>query len=464
MLSYEASNTLNEQKEDHSLFVKNIQKKMTRFQVHVIAHKQGEELGKTIQQIRECIDKNEIEHYPEYKENLKAISVYYAFYKRDKDLALTYLNKYQLVCETAQEKMEALSLIAYVHTIDPNFVDEDNLFAQVLHELDELPGKDKNTENEITRAFAKQYQAMIIHRRACFKKATNNNTDQALIIIDEAIATQRNLLSTVPLLKIGLAESMHLKAITLYRLANLEQDEKEKQNKFAETEALLTQAAKLEEEFCQETQAPHFLVATTLQSLARVLKNVGRSNETHAHYRRALEIQTSIFGDKPHEDIAKTWHFWAETSVQENNYPEAIDAFLNALLIKYKINYSNSNITKETENALMAALDNLQKQNNQLALVKCKQIYTALQDEENVKEFKNKDTVFIKLISAKLIQLTEIQSNEQKPVSTLRSYSLYSVEPRFDADNNTRSKMVESSQASADTPALQRSSCQNLRR
>ncbi len=52
---------------------------------------------------------------------------------------------------------------------------------------------------------------------------------------------------------------------------------------------------------------------------------------------------------------------------------------------------------------------------------------------------------------------------EQKSGSSLRSYSLYSIEPRFDSNNNTRSTMAESSGFnSVDTPALQRSSCMSL--
>lgn len=461
---------------ENSSFVKDVRKKMTaiitqkmtRFQVHVFAHTKNEELERTIQIAKDDIDHNENKHDSEYKENLKAVSIYYAFYKRHKELALTYLKKYQTTCTTEQEKIDALSLIAYVHTIDPNFIDEDNLFPQVLYKLDELQQEDKNSHHEITRAFAMQYQAMIIHRRAYFKKATNNNPEEALVIIDKAITIQSNLIATSPLLKIGLAESMHLKAVILYRLATLEQDENKKQHKLIEVEKILSQAAQLEEAFCQETKAPHFLIATTLQSLSRVLKNMGRSHETHVLYQRALDIQISMFGNKPHEDIAKTWHFWAETFIQEHHYEKAADAFLNALLIKYKINYANPDITKETEDALIASLEHLNQQNNTLAIQKCKEIYTALTNKENKKEFKHINNTFANVIFDKLIhfnrQKTHVSVCEQKSISALRSYSLYSVDPYFDSIHDTRSKIVESSQPDSNTPSLQWSSNQNLRR
>jgi tetratricopeptide (TPR) repeat protein len=169
------------------------------------------------------------------------------------------------------------------------------------------------------------------------------------------------------------------------------------QDYFIEADREFTEAARLENEFCEETQASHFLTATTLQSHAVVLMNMGNYEAALKNLAKACEIQSAIFKTNVHYDIAKTWHFSGDVHAKKGDYTTAIDAYLTALVIKKQLAYKDDYMVNMTQNALKAALKNISADNDLLAFEQRNKIYGALTDK--VKDsFINKDETFTNLI------------------------------------------------------------------
>lgn len=91
-----------------------------RFNVHV----HGEKLKVKIDELTAMFDISQDEVNPRLKKLYQQLSLYFAFYERNKEQAAKYLKEFNACCKADLEKAEASSLIGYVDTIDPTFKDE----------------------------------------------------------------------------------------------------------------------------------------------------------------------------------------------------------------------------------------------------------------------------------------------------------------------------------------------------
>ncbi len=384
-----------------------------RFNVHVY----GDKLKANVDELTVKLDRNQDEINPRLKKLYKQLSIYFAFHKRDLELANKYLQKYHSCCDTDLEKAEAASLMGYANTIDPNYKDE-KIFEATLSLL---PPENQNEDIQvkIIRAFALQYKALMLHRQAIANKSTH--LDNALEIISQAISMQRSIQDVFPSIKIGLAESLHIKGVILSRLG----DALDK-TYFVTAEKVLSEAAELEKEFCKATHAQHFLLAATLQSNAIVLANLGDyQTALDKLLKDAYEIQQIIYKTNIHPDVAKTWHFKGDVCVKKGDYVGAIDAYLIALILKKQIPYKDDYMVNVTQQALEKSLKSLSADNHQIVFVQYKKVYDALTGEMR-NSFINKDERFTDLIRDKMnecrdkisIQANTASSSNRFPFAT----------------------------------------------
>lgn len=366
-----------------------------RFTVHI----DGEKLQSKITELSDKLHESEKESNAEFDIRLKNIYhqliMYFGFYKRDKELTNKYLSKYNHCCDTDLEKAETFSLRGYANTIDPVVKDQEQIFNDAIKLLPE----DSNTESEIIKAFSLQYIALMRHRVAIANKTTE--IEDALEIITQAIAVQRQVLENFSLIKIGLAESLHLKGVMLLRLANVV-DKKY----FNEANLCFEEASILEAEFCEQTKATHYLVATTYQSHAIVLANLQQYEMAINKIIKAYEIQVSIFKTDVHEDIAKTWHFKGDIYAMMDNHVVAISGYLSALIVKKKIKYKDDYMVNVTQKALIDSLNKLPCDDYVLAFEQHKKIYEALTGDHKL-SFINTDETFTQLIKEKMNELRD---------------------------------------------------------
>lgn len=274
---------------------------------------------------------------------------------------------------------------------------------------------DEDIRVKITRAFALQYKALMLHRQAIANKSTN--LDDALDIISKAISIQRSIQEIFPSIKIGLAESLHLKGVMLLRLGDTLDKEY-----YTSTEKAFCEAAQLEKEFCQETQAIHFLLATTLQSHATVLANLGNYQAALDKLTEAYDIQKNIFKTDVHADVAKTWHFRGDVCSKKGDYLDAIDAYLTTLILKKQIQYKDDYMVNLTQIALDKSLNNLPVDNYQIAFKQYKKVYDALTGEKK-NSFINKDETFTNSIEAKMNGLRDKISIQENTASSVNRFS-----------------------------------------
>ena len=340
------------------------------------------------------------------KKAYQQLGIYYAFNERHQALAENYLEQYLAGVENNLEKAEALVYLAYTKTIDPTFREE-QLFDQVLA----LLGDQKQEEALITRAFAMQYKALMQHRKAI--QTGSVYLDTAIILVKEAIASQRELCKTNSLIKIGLAEALHLQAIMLTRLGDVKKDSEY----FVAADELFVEAAQLEKEFCEETNAPHFLTAITLQSHAMVLMKLKRNNAAMEKLSTAHADQLALFKIDVHPDIAKTLHFMGEVQAAAHNYTSAANAYLDALICKKQIVYKDNYMVNVTEKKLSETLTIMSKLDikTEYLFALHKKIYKRLTGDMKEK-FVNRDEEFVTTIKIEMERLRDIVSRQARRV------------------------------------------------
>ena len=140
----------------------------------------------------------------EYKTIYLKLGIYFAFYKRNKEMSSKFFEKYRSFCNPGLEMAEALSLLGYAYVIDPTYKSE-KIFSEALSHLPEVS---QDISVIVIKAFALQYLALMLLRQA--RRDKSKEIDSALIRIKTAIDLQQSLLETFPLIKIGVAESLLL--------------------------------------------------------------------------------------------------------------------------------------------------------------------------------------------------------------------------------------------------------------
>ncbi|OGT46183.1 MAG: hypothetical protein A3E83_04500 [Gammaproteobacteria bacterium RIFCSPHIGHO2_12_FULL_41_20] len=369
-----------------------------RFNVHAIDDESKVRLKK-VEDLLNSISEDDISPIGLLKSVYKKIAIYYLFNERNKEAALKYLKKYQsLIPENTVDYAHICTLMGYANTIDPTFRD-DTLF---LEALSIYPENANDPEVMQYRAFALQYIGLIFHRKAIECDKTNRldnareNTKKALTYIRQAVDIQRTCLLTFSLIRIGLAESLHIEGVMLIRCG-----ETSNAACFEEANQKLEEAALLEKAFCEETKATHFLVATTLQSLAKVLMYLGKQDEAIDKLNEAYHLQIKLLNTSVHQDIAKTLHFKGDVYVNKKAYLKAVDAYMETWLVRKKISYRDAFMVDLTQKALLKALQELEKENLQLALAKYREIYVRVKEENNASEFAK--TIFDKIEKLRLL-------------------------------------------------------------
>lgn len=360
-----------------------------RFDVHI----HGQELKRTVKELTAKL--STVESNPELKNLYRQLSIYFAFYERNKEEAHKYLEALELHCSDDNvEKAEILALKGYVNTIDPSY-ENPNQFQIALTIIAEE--KDR-PEILILKAICYQYLALMFHRQ--------KKMGDALFYINEAISIQKPLISDLPHLKIGLAECFHLKGVMLLRQNNLDAAEKQ-----------FEKAAQLEEEFCNATEAMHFLYATTLQSYAMVCAKKGYYQIALEKLQKAYQVQQVLFKTDVHADVAKTLHFLGEVYAMNQDYNSAIAYYLVALVVKKQIHYQDNFMVNMTQKALQEALNSLSQDNYEEMLKQYKKIYKALSGETKNK-FVNQDVEFTELMKTKMMAFQDKYSVTVHKTST----------------------------------------------
>ena len=221
-----------------------------------------------------------------------------------------------------------LSLLGCAYLIDPTCYNQ-KIFSDAI---DLLPKESQDSSVSILKAFALQYWALVLHRKARINKSREIDPT-ALINIKTAIGLQEKLLDKFPLIKIGLAESIHIHALMLNRLGEINSD----QTYFNEADGLFRKAIELEKIFCHETGSSHFLTAITQQSHAMVLINLNQYHEAVNQLEDALLKQQSM--SQPLIDIAKSYHFIGDAYTKMEENVLAIEFYRKALVCKMQIQY-----------------------------------------------------------------------------------------------------------------------------
>lgn len=292
----------------------------------------------------------------EFKFVYKQLGIYFAFYERNKDQAAYYLEKYNLLCTVeGLEKAEALSLLGYAYLIDPTYGTQPSDKSQtIFSDAISCLSEDSQIQSNIIKAFALQYRALLLHRKAKTSKLRDIDP-VAFMCIETAIDLQEKLLDTFPTIKIGLAESLHIYAIILARLGELQarEDYLEKAN------ILFSKANLLAKNFCEESGIPHYHLAITRQSHAMLAMHFHDHPVAIKALHEVLEIQQST--SQPVIDIAKSLHYIADAYMKARQYASAVEYYLQSLICKMKIEYDRDDMIKMTENSLLAALNQLRE-------------------------------------------------------------------------------------------------------
>lgn len=329
----------------------------------------------------------------------KQLGIIFAFKDRNQAEAEKYLEEYRRDAETDLEKAEALIYLGYAKTIDPTYREE-TLFVAARELLSNLT----SPEAQMLDILAMQYHALMLHRQAI--KAESLDLDAPFLLAEQAIARQQALQKTFPLINIGLAEALHLKAIMLTRVG----DARKNPQYLEQAHQLFADAAQLEEEFCKLTNHPHFLSAITLQSHAMILMKLNRSEEAMNKLNQAYIEQLAFFGTDVHADIAKTLHFKGEVAMSYNAHGEAVDYFLAALICKKQITYKDRYMIEITEKKLSETLQEMSQHSSTRQLFAVhKNIYKTLTGDMQ-QNFVDKDSVFVAKIQTEVERLRDIIS------------------------------------------------------
>jgi len=363
------------------------------------AHVHGSALEETTKLLYKILENSEDNIL--YKTIYLKLGIYFAFYKRNKEMASRFFEKYLSFCNHGLEKAEGLSLLGYAYVIDPTYKSE-KIFSEALSHL---PENNQDISVIIIKAFALQYLALMLHRQA--RRDKLREIDSALIRIKTAIDLQQSLVEAFPFIKIGLAESLHLNAVMLTRLGEVHIN----QEYFKHANELLNYAIQLENEFCTETQSTHFLTAITQQSQAIVLMHLNQHDNAITLLKNALQEQYS------ENDIAKSLHLIGDIYNKKQDSVSAINAYLKALICKMRIEYNDDSMIKTTQDYLLAALNHITRENTQLAFTTRNKIYQDL--TRDTSSFINKCEDFIYLI--------EVEMNELRDVISLKHINSYSM-------------------------------------
>ncbi len=326
-----------------------------RFNVHV----DGKKVKAIVEEAHQILSAQEANEYDQdlIKELTLRLAIYYAFFKRDPELAAQYAKSYkEKVEKNTIEYADACGLLGYAYTIDPTFRD-DSLYREAIA----IYEKEENLHTKINIAFNQQYIGLMFHRNAIEADKAKNialadeRTKDALLYIGYAINGQEKLLDIFPNIRIGLAESLHIcGAMNIRRYNNT------KTFYFLnEADRFLEEAENCEEIFEKETGARHFLTSITYQSRGKTLGLLNRIPEGLAKFDAALERQVDHFGTEFHPDVPKTPQFKAELLMENKQYTEAFDALLWAWRIKKQVKYRDDFILKVTENSLEKVLGEL---------------------------------------------------------------------------------------------------------
>lgn len=343
----------------------------------------------------------------EYKTIYLKLGIYFAFYKRNKEMAAKFFEKYLSFCNPGLEMAEALSLLGYAYVIDPTYKSE-KIFSEALSHIPEVS---QDVSAILIKAFALQYLALMLHRQA--RRDKSREIDSALIRIKTAIDLQQGLLETFPYAKIAVAESLLLNAMMLSRLGEVHLN----QEYFKQANELLINAMKLGNEFCAETKSTHFLTAIIQQSHAMVLMHLNQHDHALVILKNALQEQYAMFNSQTESDIAKSLHLIGDAYSKQQDHVSSINAYLQALMCKMQIDYNDDSMIKTTQDPLLVELSHITRENTQLAFTIRNKIYQALTGE--TPSFLNKCEDFTYLI--------EVEMNELRDEISLKHLNSYSV-------------------------------------
>lgn len=308
-------------------------------------HTGGEKMAQEVSQVKGIIDDYECEAIlPEFLvESCLRVGVYYAFYVRDKKLALNYLEKILPSCEPGTlEYAQIYNFIGYANTIDPDYKDM-TYFQKAIQALIAIEktsnlnsNADLDYEIRLGKAFAERYLGLLLHRK--------NNPDDLEDILDHinaAIDTHRYFTNLRPLVAIDLAESLHIRGVIMARNKNLQEAEK-----------MLNEAAYYENQFCKTTGAMHFLCFITKQSQADVLVRLGKGQEAITLLEEILPEQIKFHQTEVHMDIAKTLHFLGNAYASTGQYENALKQYQQALNVKKQLYPDHAPMIKVTQDAI----------------------------------------------------------------------------------------------------------------
>jgi tetratricopeptide (TPR) repeat protein len=258
----------------------------------------------------------------EFSEDYKKLAVFHAFQVRATAQAILYADKYMYsLNELAFDDVnyaEALNLCGYAQAMHPDY-NKDHYFAAAIRSFKTLSEKesDETRKNYFNMqiAFSERYLGLMARRRKDAETAQGH--------FERALAAQMLLLDAMPQIKIDLGETQHLIGATYVFAGNN-----------AAAKIAYEEALKYEKEFVADTDAPHFMVGITGQSLGLLYGKLGDFNSAVGLLLTTAQDQEAFYGTRKHADIAKTINFLAETYAGVGMLSEAITAFIEALEIK----------------------------------------------------------------------------------------------------------------------------------
>lgn len=366
-----------------------------QFNVHTIDNETIAKVKEAAGLLSEIDFTNLTEVPPHVVEMLQKICTYYAFNERNLEQSLLFLNKLKKLTTTDVQRAYVDTLIGYANTIDPTFNDnkvfEDALalFPKSLH-LEKTTSHDYGSVYPfILKGMAMRYLGLMMHRKGIEADKKNDTLSAnfytlcALESINAAIDLERKIQTYYPLAILSLAESLHIKGVMHIRVGECDNNRDE----FEKALVLFQDASEKEKAFCQQTGQPHFLLATTLQSLAKTQMHLGQYKEAIQNLNAAYLLQVQLFNTFNHPDIAKTLHFKADVFAKQNDFASAVDAYMDTLMVRKQIKYRDSFFVDMTIKALKTALNELAKVDEQKCIAKYKQIHTELVKVDKGGEF-----------------------------------------------------------------------------
>lgn len=264
------------------------------------------------------------------KQLFKQIGIWFAYYKRDLQNALIYLNKYRRSFKTEEEYIsldyaEATNDLGRAYTMDGSYKDF-SLFQEALDIFSARPESKERTR--FGTAFA-LHQIGLMHHRC-----SENADAQRQFKTARDMYAQLSLETDDERYHIYVAESHHLLGVSYMR-----------ENKLKEAQDQLGLAYEIET-INEQINGPHYLTFITAQSLADCIRKLAQAQPTEAGalLKLASELlietyakQVNYYKQGSNADIAKTLAFLGDNYFASKDWPVAFEFYVAALEMKLAI-------------------------------------------------------------------------------------------------------------------------------